>query len=301
MLRDAISSLPSSVKLVAITGGEPFEDPTRLRWLIELISQQGCLATVVTNGHWLVDSENVADDLGALAKNGLHALSLSLDDYHMPVVPMAKMEKLLRMAREFGILVNLRGVGKKSQRKIEELERRGVFEGQESVNNTEIWNLELVGQAADAGSDSIESEDFDSCLAAMGPMLTPDGMLLACCSPRLFDMDNELLRRGLASEQSVGSILDMASRDYLLAALAVMGPRGLANIGSLDLSVNNKSRCQLCMEILNSPARLHHLDKRIQSDRQLRKEIVGRHLVFEHHFRRPYIAERKLSDEQNEF
>jgi len=105
--------------------------------------------------------------------------------------------------------------------------------------------------------------------------------VLACCSTRALQIDNPVLVLGDLKTESLAEILLRSSKNYLLAAVSAVGPKGLLSMLSQKPSAKGKSRCGTCVELLNCPDLVSGLQQRIYSDKQLRKELVGRHMVYQ--------------------
>jgi len=273
----ALHGLPESIEWVVFTGGEPFLHPDRLVELARMVSESGRSASVVTNGAWALKWGRAEELLSEARQSGLRGLTVSVDEYHRPAVPLDAVARLLRRAQEMGFAINVAGVGKKSREKIELLEADGLVLAYPREYN--LFNLENVGIASYLTKDRVRNLDLGECRAVIEPLIGPDGSVYACCSYRLFDIQTPVLARGNLLERSLGEILEEAGRDYLLAALAAMGPGGLSELLGRSTSRRVTSRCGLCLSLLNDAASVAELRERIDSDKQLRKELAGWHMI----------------------
>jgi hypothetical protein len=159
------------------------------------------------------------------------------------------------------------------------IEASGVLSGHDrAVGHV---NLENVGTAASISGKDIPSKVDSSCMSAMDPVITPQGVFLSCCSPRLLQVRNPVLVRGGVDVEPIGVVIDRALRDYLLAAVVVMGPAGLLRLLGRSLPAKPHTRCELCLGVLEDSVAVERLRRRIENDLELRKEIVGRHMVLE--------------------
>lgn len=279
VMESVLSGMPESIRVVGFTGGEPFLHSNRLFRLLKMVLRTGRVSTVITNALWARDAERAEELLSRAYECGLRGLSVSLDDYHRPAVSVASVNRLLRSARRKGMVVSVQGVGFKARRKMSRIEASGVLSGHDrAIGHV---NLENVGTAESISGKDIPSRVNNSCISAMDPVVTPRGVFLACCSPRLLQVKNPILVRGGVDAEPVGVIIDRALRDYLLAAVVVMGPAGLLRLLGRSLPANPVTRCELCLGVLEDPGAVEQLRRRIESDLELRKEIVGRHMVLE--------------------
>jgi len=274
----SLFGLPEGVRWVIFTGGEPFLHPDRLLDLARAVSESGRSASVVTNGEWALEWEQAERMLSEAWQSGLKGITVSVDEYHRPAVPLDVVSRLLKRAREIGFIINVVGVGKKGREKIAQLEADGL--ALERPNENNLSDLENVGVASSLTSDRVRKLDLNGCRAAMEPLIGPDGSVYACCTYQLFNIQNSVLLRGNVLKRPVGEILEEAGRDYLLAAMAAVGPGGLLKL--LGRSVPRKvvSPCSLCLSLLNDDAVVAELRDRIGSDKQLRKELVGWHMIY---------------------
>jgi hypothetical protein len=279
VMESVLSGMPESIRVIGFTGGEPFLHLGRLFRLFKMVSQTGRVSTVITNALWARDTRRADDLLAQAYECGLRGLSVSLDDYHRPAVSVATVNRLLRSARRMGMVVSVQGVGVEARRKIDRVEASGVLSGHGSAVGH--VNLENVGTAASIRTRDVPSRDNGTCLSAMDPVVTPQGIFLTCCSPRLLQVRNPVLVRGGVEKEPIGVIVDRALRDYLLAAVVVMGPAGLLRLLGKRLPSRPVTRCELCLGILEDSGAVLRLRRRIETDLDLRKEIVGRHMVLE--------------------
>jgi ribosomal protein S18 acetylase RimI-like enzyme len=259
------------------TGGEPFLHPGRLAELVRTVSESGRSAAVVTNAAWALEPERAEELLSQARQSGLKGITVSVDEYHRPAVPLDAISRLLKRAQAAGLIVNVAGIGKKGREQIAQLEADGLALAHPRELN--LFDLENIGIASSLGEDRVRNPDLSSCHAAMEPLISPDGSVYACCTYHLFNIRTPVLLRGNVLNQPVGEILEEASRDYLLAAVAALGPGGLLKLLGRPAPRKVVSPCSLCLSLLNDAAIVDELRARIGSDKQLRKELVGWHMV----------------------
>ncbi len=289
-----LRGLPASVRVVGFTGGEPFALPGRFLDILERISATGRLATVITNGLWAVNWGQGEPLLTKAFRNGLKGISVSLDDYHRPALKVTQVVRTLRYARELGMAVNVRGIGKRARSMLEQVRASGVLDGQE--NSRRLFSLVNIGQAKRLPGDQVRGRKRGGCLGALDPLVGPRGDVYACCSARLFEFANPVLLRGKVQTSSLVDILEVASRDYLLAALIAWGPFGLYKLlGGKSGSGRQVQPCELCVAMLNDPVTLEKLRERIGGDRELRKELVAWHMLFESSYRPGFLPQFEVA------
>ena len=273
-----IGGLPDGIGRICITGGEPFLHPRRLMRIIKLASKAGCSTTVVTNALWARDwkKKNI---IPQARQNGLIGLSISVDEYHRPVLPGTTLVELVNYAKECGLLVDIRGAGQKAKQKMERIGRSGELLGVPSSES--CFSLENVGTASSLPSDLIRKKRTQGCLALLDPVVMPDGRVTACCSARLFEFDDTPLLLGNIERETLGNILARASKSYLLAALAGLSPRRIQRIVKRSRSGKDLTRCASCVEFLKNKELVMNLQDKIATDKELRKELLGRMMMFD--------------------
>lgn len=273
-----LEGLPAHIRVIGFTGGEPFLHRSRFFRLLKKVSGTGRVSTVITNALW---SQNWSSAEGVLREAhdlGLRGISISMDEYHRPALPLPAVVHLLRFAQELGMVVGLQGVGKRARQAIARAMQHSDMPADSGAEG--LVNLERVGAAEVLKRSDIPSKELGSCMNALDPLVTPGGKFYSCCSARLFQISNPILLRGSVRQRPIGELVDTASRDYLLAAIVVLGPAGLARL--LGTKPNEgATRCEVCLGILEDRAALQELLRRVQGDLELRKEIVGRHLVLQ--------------------
>lgn len=273
-----LERLPAHIRVIGFTGGEPLLHLDRFFDLLEKVRATGRVSTVITNALWSQDWASAAGVLRRAYALGLRGISISLDEYHRPVLPLPAAVRLLSCARDLGMVVGLQGVGSRAREAIGRAMRQSDLPT--GAGSEGLVNLERVGAGKGLKRDDIPSRELGSCMNALDPLVTPSGKLYSCCSARLSQISNPILLRGTVRKRALGEMLDGASRDYLLAAMVVMGPGGLARL--LEIRPNEgATRCEVCLGILEDRAVVKELRRLVQKDLDLRKEIVGRHMVLE--------------------
>jgi organic radical activating enzyme len=277
----SLRGLPENVQWVVFTGGEPFLHPSRLAGLVRTVAESGRSASVVTNGAWALEWDRAEELLSEARQSGLRGMTVSVDEYHRPAVPLDTIARLLKRAQELGFIVNVAGVGKEGREKIALLEADGLALARPQERN--LFDLENVGIASSLETDRVRKLELNGCRAVMEPLISPDGSVFACCSYWLFNVRTPALLRGNVLSRPVGEILKEASSDYLLAAVAAVGPAGLLELLGRSAPRNVVSPCSLCLSLLNDAAVVTELRDRIGSDKELRKELVGWHMIYQSH------------------
>jgi radical SAM family protein len=285
IMKMAIDPPPADIRVIALTGGEPFCFPERLFEMIGIIKETGRIVSVATNGLWAADWERGKELLKKARACGLNAISLSLDDYHRPKLGLEAALRIIQLAGQLGLETNITGVGRRAERMIEQVRATAIPDGR--TRTLTVFGLENVGQAAGLAPDLTNNSYSRGCLAALIPSVEPDGRVFACCTMQTFQVQNEVLQPGSLEQEKLESILNRSTRDYLMAILVLQGPAGLLNLlgESIPAARDSLSMCSICLDVLNNAAAVDGLRERIAADLALRKDIVGRHMLLDSRYR----------------
>jgi hypothetical protein len=283
-----VQGLPECVKVVGFTGGEPFADPARLLECVGQVYRLGIVSAVVTNGLWRrrlpaqgPDSSN--NLLENLLRRGLRFLSLSLDEYHRPSLTCEEALELVRVAMEVGLKVSTKGTGRRARGHWLGLRRAGA----DGVVIRKGWeDLEQIGMASGLEEDRhVKRRRDNPCATLLKPLVDPEGRLMACCSARMLQARGTMLELGNLLEVPLGQLLDVYRRDFLIAGIVAFGPHGFFRRVMKSEVGADESSCALCVRMLKRTNTLDAARKVIEEDLDLRKEIVGRVMLLEKHFR----------------
>jgi hypothetical protein len=103
---DAISQVRKNndLMMVVFAGGEPLLLGDALLEAIAYADMSGIGTRIVTNAYWAETPAKARDTLQALRESGLLEVNISIDDYHLPFVPMSCVENAWEAAKEMGFL-----------------------------------------------------------------------------------------------------------------------------------------------------------------------------------------------------
>ena len=90
VIEAVLDGLPDHVRVIGFTGGEPFLHLERFFRLLEKVSDAGRVSTVITNALWSQDWSRAAGILKQAHALGLRGISISMDEYHRPPLPLPR-------------------------------------------------------------------------------------------------------------------------------------------------------------------------------------------------------------------
>lgn len=277
-----LQSIPSEIQHIEITGGEPLIHPAFLIAVIKEASALGLTTSIVTNGLWARDRKQLKTTISRLAQAGLGGIAISIDSYHRPQVSDAVLLDFLIEAKNAGIIVRIKGCGKTSAPRLKHYARSGLLI--ESVWSTDNFSMENIGTAQQLDRDIVNRVCESGCWLATLPLVLPDGRVIACCSARMLEINNNVLFLGNVKEVSLGKILVRARHNLLLGAVVGFGPVGMAKIIKKKINQNDTTMCALCLSILNDPTCRMRLLEKLSTDKELRKEMAGRIMLQENKY-----------------
>lgn len=254
------------VKVVALTGGEPFLNLGRLRALLAAAERHGLKISIVTSCSWATDPDRalrLLRDLPPIAN-----VTLSADKYHLDYVPLVQVRHAAEAALALGIEVGAFLCLENEADDFPRLFRATLGEELHAKLRVETRHVHVAGRAARVASiaRAVERVPFhelpsQGCEAAAAPAILPDGRVMACCGGTMADPERwPALTIGNLNRESIGEILRRANRHRLVHALRLLGPKALADIAQEDAGETLFRRryerhniCDICRDLCTNP------------------------------------------------
>lgn len=241
------------IKIVNITGGEPFIYYDFLINILSKISAMGKNITLVTNGFWAVSEKETEEKLLKLINCGLKSLSVSLSEFHNEYIKLENINNIIKVARQLPISVNLKIAVTKDKMSFDLLSRIG-----ENIIDVPIYFFPVapVGRAKGISYDDlIKKYHIDKRMTCSDKELViyNNGDCYPCCSPAIFDT---CFKIGNIFESSLDELIHRVDCNLLLYYLRKNGVDWYK-----DILVNNfnykfddlyVSPCVLCADIFKN-------------------------------------------------
>ncbi|NYF80590.1 hypothetical protein HDF17_002910 [Granulicella arctica] len=268
-----IKVIPKYSDQLCFTGGEPLLYYHEIVPLIRQGKELGLDVSLVTGAGWVSTTKPLVarERIFGIKQAGLDSLVVSWDSYHEEFSPKENVLLVLALAKEIGLSVQVRGVmsSKGPSPHIEQT----LVSIDVTYQKTKILRL---GSATKLPEDHFIFDNMPKtggCVNVLQPVIEPDGNVYACCGPsRSSKGTSSPLILGNTNCESLESILDRATRDPLLEAIATVGPHSLFNLIKDDPSLKDilprRSRytgiCELCLDMNDLPVIVERLRERIR-------------------------------------
>lgn len=250
------------VRVVSLTGGEPFYDIGLLKELAEFANARGLFVSAVTNAFWASEPERAVALLRELG--ALKMLSISTDVHHQQHIPFDWVRNAVRAAEQCDMLYSI-AVCTESE---DDPKYQNVLKQLQTITTPRAILTAITFPAGRAlvgltGSKYQRSEEppVSACPAGSSPIIFPDGRVMACIGPVITLGCSHPLLLGNLRESSLDAILDRAEVNPVLHAIRVWGPRKLiamvneAGLGEhLPRTYIKDSMCNACYALMSNHA-----------------------------------------------
>jgi len=219
------------IKVLSLTGGEPFYDKEKLKKLVTFGEENGLIVSVVTNAFWASTPKEAVKILQELS--AIKMLAISADVYHQVAIPFERVKNAILAAKECDIPYNIHVC----------TENENDEEYKEILNKLlELTEIDTINTAVTfpAGRalkrisvlryQTTEDPPISACSAGSSPIIFPDGRVIACIGPVIDLPSSHPLVLGNLRENSLCEILDKAELNPILHAIRIWGPRKLISI-----------------------------------------------------------------------
>lgn len=283
----------SPLGVVIFAGGEPTLMGETLLDAIAHADGLGIMTRIVTNASWAISDAKAEAKILELRQAGLGELNISADDYHLPWIPFENVKRAWRAAKSRGfysvVIANCYGPNSlvTPDYIMEELCERLPMRFDDQGANVSLPSvaadgtvymlsnsyLQRLGRAHSeiADHDLIYPHDQNdlagSCpWAVRSAALSPQGRLVACCGMEA--EHNQVLDFGPVQPGAVQSMIDLANRNVLVNAIALLGPlfvQQFVRSRREDLVFRERysTVCEICEDLVSRTAVTDALDDHI--------------------------------------
>ncbi len=229
------------VKILALTGGEPFYNVDNLKKISDFAKSCGLLVSVVTNAYWASTERDAIRVLQEVPS--VNMISYSADVYHQRTIPLERVKNAINAAKKCDLPYY---ISMTTENKSDEGYKRIVSELRELTEEDKIVTVTTfpAGRALkNLGRMNYETSDeppLYSCTSLSSPVIFPDGRVTACIGPIIDLPPGHPLFLGDLHQRSLEEILDAAEINPVLQAIRVWGPRKLVSM------IKDRARQSFC-------------------------------------------------------
>ena len=273
-----------AVKVISLTGGEPFVDPERLQKIAAFGREKGLIVTAVTNAYWASTPEEAGRTLQNVP--AVEMISISTDVYHQASIPFDRVKNAIMAAKRSNLPYNI-SICTESE---EDADYKNIVDKLLEITDPGKINT-VITLVSGRAKRTIVSQPYEisteppagACVVCGSPVIFPDGRVIACIGPLINLKTPHPLMLGNLKQSPLSDILDKAESNPILHELRIMGPKQLVNIliGAgygelLPKRFLKGSICDLCYALMSDPGIAEALDTIARDPEYVRKIAYAR-------------------------
>jgi organic radical activating enzyme len=268
------------IKVLSLTGGEPFIDLERLRAVSDFALGAGLFVSAVTNAFWANGEQEAEQVLRNLPALGM--IAISCDAYHQASIPFERVKNAVLAAQTLRIPYNLAVCTQNTSDPLFQqlLDRLDEFTPPDTIATAIAFPVGRARKFLNPSDYETSSDPpIAACSAGSSPMIFPDGRVLACIGPVVEINFNHPLMLGDLRNEKLAIILDNAERNSVLHAIRIWGPRKLISMIS-ETALRNKlpssyiagSVCNACYSLMSDSKIVEYL-RELQEDLSFSEKV----------------------------
>jgi MoaA/NifB/PqqE/SkfB family radical SAM enzyme len=271
------------IKILSLTGGEPFYDLDLLKKVAEHGASRGLFISAVTNAYWASSVSKATEILRRLPE--IRAIAISTDTYHLESISFARVKNAIRAAKKMNLVYNISVCTESyDDPQYRALMRQLTHMGeQDNVRSIITFPVGRAQEMIEGHWELTERPPISACTAANSPILFPDGRVVACIGPIVDLKSSHPLLLGNLREMPLATMFDRAELNPILQAIRIWGPHKLitmakeSGLGShLPDSYVKDSMCSACYYLMANPAIVRYLKELSSNPEFIRKVSFAR-------------------------
>ena len=248
------------VRILALTGGEPFFDLGLLRSVAKHAQELGLTVTVVTNAYWASSVEKAVGVLSELT--AISNVAFSTDVFHQVAIPLEYVRNgavAATLCRR-PYIISVCTASKSDEGYLAIMRQLREFTDDDHIQTAIA--LPMGRAALELGWSAHETapEPPRSACTSSSPLIFPDGRVGACVGPLIELTTPHPLLLGDLRRESLSEIFEHAQANTVLQMIRVWGPHKLvtlirdAGLGRyLPEKYITSTICQTCYHLLSTP------------------------------------------------
>ena len=289
---DASIESYSSLKLLVLTGGEPFIYGKQLEDIVRHAVSKGLMTRIVSNGFWAKNYDTAYKKIESLIKAGLTEINFSTGDDHLEFVPIETVKNGALASLRQGLTVAI-NVESAQDRRFDSKLLLEDSDFKEYAINRKLMILNGLWvsftQSEEVEINDSECRGFNKKIAVTknytrcqnlfsGITIDPNHRLLACCG--ITAKYIEYLDLGDIRQFSIKELYDRQFNDFMKIWLAMEGAHKImdfiAEYANIDESYKIEHGCQVCEKILGNPQYLQILK---ENHRKIYSNVLLKHFI----------------------
>lgn len=272
------------IKVLSLTGGEPFYNMKLLKRLAEFGHSRGLLVSAVTNAYWATSLEKAIEELRSIPE--IEMFAFSTDVYHQESIPIERVKNAILAARECGVSYNV-AVCTENEDEEQYVE---ILNGLAEITEPETIITAVTFPAGRALKKIRVLRHYKTteppaaaCTAGSSPMIFPDGRVVACIGPIIDLSSSHPLVLGNLRQSSIQKILDKAETNTILHAIRIWGPKKLISIIKenglgrlLPKKYIRNSVCNACYNLMENKEIVDFLNRLAENEQFKEKTAYAR-------------------------
>jgi|Deesub1362A_J573_1020465.scaffolds.fasta_scaffold00699_19 MoaA/NifB/PqqE/SkfB family radical SAM enzyme len=286
------------VKVLSLTGGEPFYNLFTLEKIAKFGEMCGLIVSAVTNAYWAKTPEKAVRVLRRLP--AIKMLAISTDVHHQESIPFENVKNAVFAAEACRIPYHI-AVCTENE---DDEEYKEILEKLREIVEDNMIKTAITFPAGRALKEidalkyqTTTKPPISACSAGSSPIIFPDGRVIACIGPVIDLKSSHPLMLGNLREKSLEEIFDRAELNSILHAIRIWGPKKLISIieeGNLGQHLPEKyirnSVCNACYSLMSNDVIVHFLDK-LAADLEFRRRVAYARVY--------YLNETRMVELQN--
>ncbi len=219
------------VRVLSLTGGEPFYDVNKLRRIATLGERCNLLVSAVTNAFWAKTKDEAVRVLRSIP--AIRMIAISTDVYHQESIPFDRVRNAVSAAKECDIPYNISVCTENEN----DQGFKDVMADLLDIADQDTINVAVTFPAGRAlkklGTMNYQTTNeppVSACSAGSSPIIFPDGRVVACIGPIIDLPAPHPLVLGNLEKNSLEEILEKAEVNPILHSIRIWGPKKLVSI-----------------------------------------------------------------------
>jgi MoaA/NifB/PqqE/SkfB family radical SAM enzyme len=247
------------IKVLSLTGGEPFYDVKKLAMLSAFGEENGLLVSAVTNAFWALTPKKAVNTLKSVPS--IKMMAISADTYHQEEIPFERVKNAIAAAKKLEIPFQI-GVCTENQ---EDKEYKQIVQKLEAITESDKIKTAItfpVGRALKTSKYKYVTSvnpPISACSAGSSPIIFPNGNIIGCIGPVINIKSTHPLLLGNLKKRSLKEILDDSEINPIYHAIRIWGPIKLISLAAeagltrhLPKKYVKDSICHACYALLSN-------------------------------------------------